>query len=174
LKAKPGCVVGVAAERLADGARPGRLGPSDGLRRERILRAMAGVAAERGYGGASVGLVVSRAGVSRRTFYRFFANREECFAAVQDMGLEWTVALVGAAFAGERDWRAGTRRALGWLLAHLDSGAAGWRGVAAESLGAGRWALEQREQIWRRCGRWCWRVSRESRCGERAAAGGGG
>ncbi len=107
---------------------------------------MAGAAADLGFGGTSVELVVSRAGVSRRTFYRFFGSREECFGAVLEMGLEQAARLVRAAFARERSWRAGTRSALGWLLAYLDSEPELARVWLVESLAAGRWALEQRER----------------------------
>jgi AcrR family transcriptional regulator len=40
------------------------------------MRAMVEVAAERGYAGASVELVVAQVGVSRRTFYACFESRE--------------------------------------------------------------------------------------------------
>ena len=46
--------------------------------------AMAEVAAERGAGAASVAHIVSRAGVSRRTFYDLFEDREDCFLATFD------------------------------------------------------------------------------------------
>ncbi len=40
--------------------------------------------AERGAANVSVAHVVERAGVSRRTFYELFADREECFLAAFD------------------------------------------------------------------------------------------
>src|SRR5271156_3460353 len=51
------------------------------IQRMRILAAMAEVASERGAGSVTVAHVVGRAGVSRRTFYDLFADREECFLA---------------------------------------------------------------------------------------------
>jgi AcrR family transcriptional regulator len=117
-----------------------------GARRERIVRAMASVVAERGYAGASVDLVVSRAGVSRKTFYTEFASREDCFEALLELGRVRTVELIGAAFALERSWRGGVRRALGWLLAYLDSEPELARVWLVESTAAGTWALELRER----------------------------
>ena len=49
--------------------------------RARLIEAMTGVAAERGYAGASVASVVAAAGTSRATFYEHFSGREECFLA---------------------------------------------------------------------------------------------
>jgi AcrR family transcriptional regulator len=117
-----------------------------GVRRERIVRAMAGVVAERGYAGAAVDLVAGRAGVSRKTFYMEFASREECFAAVLELGRVRTAELMRAAFAREGSWRGGVRRALGWLLAYLDSEPELARVWLVESMTVGTWALELRER----------------------------
>jgi AcrR family transcriptional regulator len=54
------------------------------IQRVRILLAMVEVAAERGAGAASVAHIVARAGVSRRTFYDLFEDREDCFLAAFD------------------------------------------------------------------------------------------
>ena len=42
---------------------------------------------ERGAANVSVGHVVGRSGVSRRTFYEIFHDREECFLAAFDEAL---------------------------------------------------------------------------------------
>jgi AcrR family transcriptional regulator len=52
--------------------------------RERIMAAVAQAAAEFGYAEMSVEAVVSRAGVSRRTFYEHFKNKEDAFLAAYD------------------------------------------------------------------------------------------
>jgi AcrR family transcriptional regulator len=49
--------------------------------RERILRAVVEVASGAGYGALTVRDVIQRAGVSRRTFYEYFDNKEEAFLA---------------------------------------------------------------------------------------------
>lgn len=46
--------------------------------RERLIGAAAEVCAERGYAGASVADLASRAGVSTATFYKLFAGKLEC------------------------------------------------------------------------------------------------
>src|SRR6202035_4090531 len=52
--------------------------------RERILSAVAQAAAELGYVEMSVEAITARAGVSRRTFYEHFKNKEDAFLAAYD------------------------------------------------------------------------------------------
>ena len=49
--------------------------------RERMLDAMARAVAAKGYAKVTVADVVALAGVSRRTFYEHFADKEQCFLA---------------------------------------------------------------------------------------------
>lgn len=49
--------------------------------RDRLVGAMADLLAERGYASVTVAEIVSRARVSKRTFYEQFAEREDCFLA---------------------------------------------------------------------------------------------
>ena len=53
--------------------------------RARIQGAMVEAVTRHGYSGANVKHVVALAGVSRRSFYEQFANKEECFLATFDM-----------------------------------------------------------------------------------------
>jgi AcrR family transcriptional regulator len=50
--------------------------------RERLLNAMCVIAADEGYAPASVARVIAYAGVSRRTFYEHFADKQDCFVAL--------------------------------------------------------------------------------------------
>ncbi len=54
----------------------------------RIMRALVEVLAERGFAGATIGLVVKRARLSTRTFYQRFDGLEECLIAIMDTALE--------------------------------------------------------------------------------------
>ena len=47
--------------------------------RRRILRAIGELVAERGYADVTVELIVKRARVSFKTFYKHFPGKEECF-----------------------------------------------------------------------------------------------
>lgn len=115
-------------------------------RRARILQATVEVIAERGYAHATVGLVVARARVSRRTFDRLFTGLEDCLATVFDLGLERTIVLVGDAFEREETWQDGLRMALASLLVFLDRERLLTRVWLVESLAAGPWAVEHRER----------------------------
>lgn len=67
---------------------PGRHGLSRSFvarnQRERILDGVAVVSAERGYGEMAVADITQAAGVSRKTFYQHFRNKEDAFAAAYE------------------------------------------------------------------------------------------
>src|SRR3954464_3487417 len=65
--------------------------------RERLLLAMCEAVAERGYVATSVADVIARARVSRETFYRYFADKQACFHAAHDRGVEIPLAQMGDA-----------------------------------------------------------------------------
>src|ERR1700704_1745460 len=50
--------------------------------RERILRATGELVAKRGYNAVTVELIVKRAHVSFKTFYKHFTGKEDCFVAL--------------------------------------------------------------------------------------------
>src|SRR5262249_38794682 len=52
--------------------------------RRRILQATGELVAKRGYNDVTVELIVKRARVGYKTFYRHFANKEECFLSLID------------------------------------------------------------------------------------------
>jgi AcrR family transcriptional regulator len=52
--------------------------------RRRILRAIGELVAKRGYGDVTVELIVKRAHVSYKTFYKHFSGKEECFQELFD------------------------------------------------------------------------------------------
>src|SRR6476469_4725276 len=56
--------------------------------RGRMLDAMAAAVAEKGYAATTVADVIARARVSRKTFYEQFRDKEECFLAAYDTGVE--------------------------------------------------------------------------------------
>ncbi len=72
------------------------LAPDEALRdqRERLIAAVPGVVAKRGYEAMSVADIVKAAAVSRNAFYKNFADKRECFAAAHDAGHERLFALL--------------------------------------------------------------------------------
>jgi AcrR family transcriptional regulator len=56
--------------------------------RGRMIAAVAEAVADKGYAATTVGDVVSGAGVSRKTFYEHFTDKENCFLAAWDTGVQ--------------------------------------------------------------------------------------
>jgi AcrR family transcriptional regulator len=113
--------------------------------RGRMLAAMAGAVGEKGYAEVAVADVIARAGVSRKTFYEQFANKQECFLAAYDAGVESILAAIDEAIAGAGPdpvaiATAGTRR----YLETLAASPAFARTFLVEVLAAGPEALARR------------------------------
>lgn len=72
--------------------------------RERILGAVVEVASVSGYAGLTVRDVISHAGVSRRTFYEHFENKEEVFIAAYELVTARLATEVSAAARRGRTW----------------------------------------------------------------------
>jgi AcrR family transcriptional regulator len=112
-----------------------------------MLGAMVDLTRERGAERVTVAHVVARAGVSRRTFYEIFADREACLLAALDEAIEQIAAAVLPAYQRERGWLARVRGGLTAMLAFFDE----QPGMAAlcvvDALGAGQEALERRARV---------------------------
>src|SRR3954447_22598650 len=117
--------------------------------RGRMLAAMASAVGEKGYGAVAVADVIARAGVSRKTFYEHFDNKEECFLAAYDAGVEVMLDAIDAAIRDAAPGgplaiaRAGTARYLETLAANP----AFARTFLIEVLAAGPRALERRAAV---------------------------
>jgi AcrR family transcriptional regulator len=74
------------------------------------------VVAERGYHDATVSQICAAAGVSRRTFYTYFASKEECYGRAFDLVGEFIDEALAEAGEGEADWPGRVRRRLEALL----------------------------------------------------------
>ncbi|HEY5046292.1 MAG TPA: TetR/AcrR family transcriptional regulator [Solirubrobacteraceae bacterium] len=117
------------------------------LQRTRLLDATFAVVSEDGYKRMTVRRVSGRAGVSNKTFYDLFADREDCFLAAFDHAVDQLAVVVLPAWEGESEWGAGIRAGLGALLGFLDGEPAPRRLLFVEALGAGPRVLERRAQI---------------------------
>lgn len=80
--------------------------------RERLLSATAEVIAERGYAALVVGDVISRAGVSRTTFYKLFEDKHACVVAAQQRAVDYLLEAIVAACGSTGDWPQGVSRAV--------------------------------------------------------------
>ena len=118
-----------------------------GMQRSRLLVAAVGVVEEFGWEGVSVARVSDRAGVSRRTFYEMFENREECLLAVlENTVTQITTEIVEANLAG-LSWRERIRGGLWTVLCFFDREPALARMCIVESRRGGGIALAYRQQI---------------------------
>ena len=71
--------------------------------RARLLNGMLEVVAERGYAAATVGAVLSRARISRQTFYEHFTDKQDCFLAAFDRSADRFALLIERSLGSSRD-----------------------------------------------------------------------
>src|SRR4029077_102979 len=117
------------------------------VQRSRMLAATVQVVGELGYEKMSVARVTARAGVSRRTFYDLFVDREECFLAAFSETVERARALACEAAGGERDWRSRVRGGLAVLLQLFAEEPLAGRVLVVDALKAGPAVLERRAGV---------------------------
>lgn len=134
--------------------------------RRRMLAAMAGALAERGFARATVDDVLKRSGISRRTFYEQFDDKDDClYAAYEDAERRaWAAAAAAMAETPASDWPGRVHAALGAVLE--------W--VAAEPDAARLFTLEARAagpEMAARHGAALDRVAAMLRAGNRGGAG---
>ena len=112
--------------------------------RGRLLKALMEVVMRNGYASMRVADVIAIAGVSRRTFYDNFANKQDAFLAAYDAVVRQLMETVGAQFATGDAWPDKVARALTAFLTSMASGPAVARVCIVEVLAAGPSALERR------------------------------
>lgn len=86
---------------------------------ERIVRAVARLAAANGYASLSVPAISGEAGVSNQTFYQEFAGKQEAFLEAFDTLAEQALAQAVPAFQAEGEWPQAVSAGLGALLHFL-------------------------------------------------------
>lgn len=90
--------------------------------RARLLQAMASVAAAQGLAATSIAAVVAEAGVSKRTFYEHFVDKDACFLALYRAASASALRTLRESVQPERPWQDQVEHALGAYLAHLAAG----------------------------------------------------
>lgn len=116
--------------------------------RVRMLAAMVQAVADKGYARVAVADVIQRAGVSRKTFYEQFANKDECFLAAYDATVDELLATIDAALeALAPDWLAAHRAAVNAYLGALAASPEFAKAFLIEVLGAGPEALNRRAAV---------------------------
>jgi AcrR family transcriptional regulator len=117
------------------------------VQRSRVLTAAAQIVGELGYGGMSVARITGRAGVSRRTFYDLYEDREDCFLAAFEEAVARASKVAVEAAAGQGAWREQVRAGLSALLGFFDDEPGSGSLVVVEALGAGPRVLERRSRV---------------------------
>jgi AcrR family transcriptional regulator len=117
------------------------------IQRGRILAATVDIVCERGAGSVSVADIVERSGVSRRTFYEAFSDRDDCFLAAFEAGLETVREVVLPLYLAEAKWHVRIRAGLVALLCLFDEQPKIARLLVCESLAGGPRMLARREQV---------------------------
>jgi AcrR family transcriptional regulator len=112
-----------------------------------MLTAMVQEISERGAANVSVAHIVERSGVSRRTFYEIFHDREDCFLATFDDALKRVTAIVLPAYEAPGAWQVKLRAGLIALLECMEHDRATGRLLIVESLAAGPKALKRRHDV---------------------------
>src|SRR5213596_2439260 len=119
-------------------------------KRERILEGMLQSVGSSGYDSASVRTVLDSTGLYRQAFYDIFTDKDACYLAAFDFGVERLESPVHAAAATQNTWQGKLRAGLGALLEALDDRPALGRALVVEVHAAGSEALERRSVVMKR------------------------
>ncbi|MGE5336047.1 MAG: TetR/AcrR family transcriptional regulator [Nitrososphaerota archaeon] len=115
--------------------------------RRRILRAIAELVAKRGYADVTVELIVKRARVSYKTFYKHFSGKEECFMELFDSAVGSTEKSIRARLdEAEGGWPDRVVLALGLWIERIAAEPLVARAVIVEAPTVGPGMLERYER----------------------------
>jgi AcrR family transcriptional regulator len=117
------------------------------LQRARLLRAVAETCAEHGAANLTVGHIVERSGVSRRTFYEAFSGREDCLLAAVDQALGRLGERVIPVYRTPGRWVDRMRAAVLEALEFFDEEPYIARLLLVETLGSGERVLRLRQSV---------------------------
>jgi AcrR family transcriptional regulator len=79
---------------------------------QRLLASLIGIVAEQGYNATTITAVTDGAGVTTRTFYKYFDSVEACYLAAFDAVVELLAARLGTAWDGAEEWPGKVRAGL--------------------------------------------------------------
>ncbi len=117
------------------------------IQRERLLAAMTASVTEIGYSALTVQDVLSRAGISRPTFYEQFEDKEDCFLAAFEAGVGQMRARVASAAAEGREWKQRLRLGIGALLEFVEEDPGAARAAVVEARASSPRGLRRRDEV---------------------------
>ncbi|MBA3261379.1 MAG: TetR/AcrR family transcriptional regulator [Thermoleophilaceae bacterium] len=115
--------------------------------RGRLLDAMAEAVAEHSYGATTIAHVVSHAGVSRKTFYEHFRDKEHCFLAMYDTGIAFVLGRLAEALDTAEDPRERLVAGVHTFLTVLADEPAFCRAIVLEVYASGPIGLAKRRAV---------------------------
>jgi AcrR family transcriptional regulator len=113
---------------------------------EKIVRALAAAAGERGYPAVTVAEIAARAAISQATFYSHFADKHAALVAAIDSAGSQMLGVAMPAARRASDWPSAIRAAIGGLCAFYASEPDLARLAVVEIYSAGSVALTQRDR----------------------------
>jgi AcrR family transcriptional regulator len=143
----------IASHGADHGRLPSPLPADRPTQRERLLHGMAATVARRGYAATPVAEVLKASGVSRRTFYEQFADKEDCFLAAYDAFVARCAESMVSSYHAEAAWEMSIAEAYGALLRTLAAEPAFAHLAVVDVLAAGPRALARRDATLRRFAR---------------------
>lgn len=114
--------------------------------RQRLIRAVPVAVRAKGYPATTVEDICAEAGVSRRTFYENFRDKEDCFITSYRQHSQELLAIVGAAASAGADWEERARLGLVALLRFLAEQPDITHVAVIEVMAAGPEALAERDK----------------------------
>jgi AcrR family transcriptional regulator len=109
----------VGTRAMGRGPSRDRRSPGNGARmspRERLMRAVVALSAEKGYSALTVPAITSAAGVSNATFYEQFRNKHEAFIACYELASRLALGETLASYQAAASWPEAIRASLHALL----------------------------------------------------------
>jgi AcrR family transcriptional regulator len=113
----------------------------------RLLEAVGRAVAEKGYAATTIDDIVRGAGVSKKTFYEHFRDKEDCFLAAYEAAADELFARVREAQSDPDSWLERTRAGISAYLRWLAAEPALARVFLIEVAAAGPRAAERREAL---------------------------
>lgn len=112
--------------------------------RTRLMSSLTELMTESGYPAVTIGDLVSRAGVSRTSFYQHFEGKQECLFAAYDRFAAAIAIAITPDFDPAEPWRRHVETVLGGYLGALSRDLTATRAFLVEMDAAGRAARERR------------------------------
>jgi len=117
------------------------------LQRARILVAAVDLMEGENRSGLTVAKIITRARLSRKTFYEIFDDVEGCFLAAFEDAIARCSEIARATYAVQPDWRQGMRAAVGALLETLEREPGLARLCLLDSIVAGKRVVKRRSEL---------------------------